>query len=239
MADRKYYCFCDSNCKFETMTKEQILTAIMQAVNNGVIGDIDAGFVQTVKTIDGTPLRFFVGDQSKYEALTDKEKQNLYAIITNDTTKEGIEEAIAMLRNEIESIGEACNRSIESANARIDEANSDINNIVDGGTKVKRAEEADFAKVLKCYLKNATITERGLYMLDYSITSDNGAVVNTCAIISVRDLEERAHAGDVKVYDYTFSAYYEPTTQRFVVGVNGEINDDYLRNIRKIADYVL
>lgn len=28
---RKYYCYCDSNCKFETMTKEQILAAIEQA----------------------------------------------------------------------------------------------------------------------------------------------------------------------------------------------------------------
>ena len=31
MSGRKYYCYCDSNCKFETMTKEQILAAIEQA----------------------------------------------------------------------------------------------------------------------------------------------------------------------------------------------------------------
>ena len=31
MSERKYYCYCDSNCKFETMTKEQILAAIEQA----------------------------------------------------------------------------------------------------------------------------------------------------------------------------------------------------------------
>lgn len=92
--DRKYYVLCDSNCKFESMTKEQILTAITQAVSEGTIGDIDTGFITTIKTVNGTPLKFFVGQQSEYEALTDDEKQNLFALITNDTTKEGIESAI-------------------------------------------------------------------------------------------------------------------------------------------------
>lgn len=35
MSGRKYYCYCDSNCKFETMTKEQILSAIAQAAAGG------------------------------------------------------------------------------------------------------------------------------------------------------------------------------------------------------------
>ena len=84
------YVICDQNCKFEGMTKEQILTAIVQAVENGTIGDIDTGFITTIKTINGTPLKFFVGEQAAYDALTDEEKNNLFAIITNDTTKAGI-----------------------------------------------------------------------------------------------------------------------------------------------------
>lgn len=98
MATPTVYVICDANCRWEGMTKEQILTAITQAVNEGTIGDIDTGFITTVKTINGTPLKFFVGAQNEYDALSDEAKQNLFAIITNDTTKEGIEAAIKELQ---------------------------------------------------------------------------------------------------------------------------------------------
>lgn len=98
------YVICDANCKFEGMTKEQIYAAILQAVNEGTIGDIDSGFVQTIKTINGIGLKFFLGTQAEYEALTDEEKENLFAIITNDTTKEGIIKAITDLQNELNEI---------------------------------------------------------------------------------------------------------------------------------------
>lgn len=101
MATPKVYVICDANCKFEGMTKEQILAAIVQAVNEGTIGDIDTGFITTIKTINGLPLRFFVGEQSAYEALTEEEKNNLFAIITNDTTKAGIAEAIKTLQDDL------------------------------------------------------------------------------------------------------------------------------------------
>ena len=98
------YVICDQNCKFEGLTREQILTAITQAVNEGTIGDIDTGFITTIKTINGTPLKFFVGEQADYDALTDEQKQNLFAIITNDTTKDGILNAIKTLQEDLESL---------------------------------------------------------------------------------------------------------------------------------------
>lgn len=107
MADTpKVYVICDKNCKFEGMTKEQIYAAIVQAVNEGTIGDIDTGFITTIKTINGFPLRFFVGEQAAYDALTDEEKINLFAIITNDTTKEGLLEAIETLKTDAEEMRE-------------------------------------------------------------------------------------------------------------------------------------
>lgn len=105
MADeRKYYVLCGQNCKFEGMTKEQILTAIMQAVNEGTIGNIDAGFITTIKTINGKTLQFFVGEQSEYEALTEDEKQRAFAIITNDTTKESILKTLEECRNNLDTL---------------------------------------------------------------------------------------------------------------------------------------
>lgn len=95
----KVYVICDQNCKFEGMTKEQIYAAIVQAVNEGTIGDIDAGFITTIKTINGLPLRFFVGEQSAYDELTADQKQGLFAIITNDTTKASIDKIVEDLSN--------------------------------------------------------------------------------------------------------------------------------------------
>ena len=92
------YVICDQNCKFEGMTKEQILAAIEQAVSTGEIKDVDAGFISAVKTINGQTLRFFVGEQAAYDELSDEMKKNLFAIITNDVTLEGIREAIAELK---------------------------------------------------------------------------------------------------------------------------------------------
>ena len=99
MATPTVFVICNSNCKYEGMTKEQILTAIMQAVNEGTIGDIDTGFITTVKTITGNPLRFFVGEQSEYDCLSDHQKENLFAIITNDTTKDELLDALERLTN--------------------------------------------------------------------------------------------------------------------------------------------
>ena len=44
--------------------------------------------VRGVKTINDTSLRLFVGTTDEYNALTDEQKQNLFAILTDDTTRE-------------------------------------------------------------------------------------------------------------------------------------------------------
>lgn len=106
MADKKFYCYCENGCKYETMSKEQILAAITQAVESGTIGNCDTGFIQTIKTINGLSLRFFVGAQYEYDALSDEEKKNLYAIITNDATQAGILEAIETLEENYEKLVE-------------------------------------------------------------------------------------------------------------------------------------
>ena len=127
MAAPKVYVICDSNCKYEGMTKEQILTAITQAVSTGKIGDCDTGFITTVKTITGKPLKFFVGEQSEYDALSASQKQNLFAIITNDITYNGILSAVNALK--------------ESA----EESTRVVNELLKGDAVVPKASHADTA----------------------------------------------------------------------------------------------
>lgn len=152
METPKVYVLCDANCKWESLTKEQILTAITQAVSEGTISDIDTGFVQTIKTINGHALKFFVGEQSEYEALTDADKKDLFAIITNDTTKDGLINVISTLE-------------------------ADFNEVMDGNRPVPRATNATKAKQLNigAPVLNSTkiITENGYYYVRfYSGVSD-------------------------------------------------------------------
>lgn len=98
----KVFVLCDNNCKYEGMTKEQILTAIMQAVENGEITDINTGFVSTIKTINNVALKFFVGEKAAYDALKEEEKTGLFAIITNDSTKEDFTKLLEELKTSTE-----------------------------------------------------------------------------------------------------------------------------------------
>lgn len=92
---RKYYCICESNCKFETMTKEQILAAIAQAVETGSVSDVDTGFVTKVKEQNASSaVTIWVGTRAQYNAITEKATNCLY-IITDDTTGEDIAKTCA------------------------------------------------------------------------------------------------------------------------------------------------
>ena len=105
MADeRKYYVICADNCKFESMTKEQILTAIEQAISTGAIQDVDSGFVTKIKELNrNTALSFWVGTQAEYNALTEKADGCFY-IITDDTTADDLQKAIEELQEGLSAL---------------------------------------------------------------------------------------------------------------------------------------
>lgn len=105
----------------ETLAKDETLIG---AVANNVE---DARWINT---ITGTKLKFFVGKQAEYDALSDATKQNLFAIITDDTTKDDIEE----LQEGLDLLGEAfaghthngllCSVAFTSGTARLPEADA-------------------------------------------------------------------------------------------------------------------
>lgn len=85
---KKFFCICEDNCKTETMSKEQILTAIAQAVSTGVIGDIDTGFVTTIRERNsGAPLTFWVGTMAQYnKAFAEEPPEGCLCIIKDEAT---------------------------------------------------------------------------------------------------------------------------------------------------------
>lgn len=110
MADeRKYYVLCADNCKFESMTKEQILAAITQVIEQGKITDVDSGFVTTLKELKaGTGLRFWVGTQAEYNTMqaAGTLPTDCFCIITDDTTADDINAKFAGLEEYINQVNE-------------------------------------------------------------------------------------------------------------------------------------
>lgn len=103
MADA-YYVFRADNCRFEGMTKEQILAAITQAVETGTIQNVDTGFVTKIKEQNsGSAVTLWVGTQAQYNALGTKEPNCLY-IVTDDNNIEAIQNDIAKLNSDVEKL---------------------------------------------------------------------------------------------------------------------------------------
>lgn len=104
---RTFFVFCEDDCKFESMTKEQILTAIEQAVSHGEIRDVDTGFITTVKEINKyRGLRFWVGTTAEFNAIpAENREKNVLYIKTDDTTVQDMQAAIDEISTAIHDIG--------------------------------------------------------------------------------------------------------------------------------------
>jgi hypothetical protein len=103
--ERKYYVHSDDNCRFESMTKEQILAAIVQAVEGHSIADVDTGFVQVLKEQNhGAGLKFWIGSTAEYNALQSID-QDCFYILTDDTELDDMEADIESFRAELTDMG--------------------------------------------------------------------------------------------------------------------------------------
>lgn len=218
MADTpKVYVICDQNCKFEGMTREQILTAITQAVNEGTIGNIDTGFITTIKTINGLPLKFFVGSQSEYEALTAEEKNGLYAIITNDSTRENMEELLETVSKSltelIEGLGTGnvvVGKAKEAQRSNTLKNNWNSAEIIIGSKSIKSGLPiGDFTlEVAKTYLVEITTVDGNSCTFIISVKDGNGDLSNT-VLLNIGGLRKfvylaTGNTGEVFIYVYGF-----------------------------------
>lgn len=102
--ERNVYAQDNAKNNFLTMTKEQILTAILQAVNEGTIGDIDAGFITKLKEMnDGAVIQIWIGTMAEYTALPETRPNTLY-MFTDDPTLSDIEKAFRDIQDSIKNI---------------------------------------------------------------------------------------------------------------------------------------
>lgn len=100
--EKNVYALDSGKNSFLTMTKEQILTAIAQAVSTGEIKDIDAGFITKIQEMnDQNVLQIWVGTMAEFEELQEKHENMLY-LFTDDPTVNDIEAVLNDLDEKIE-----------------------------------------------------------------------------------------------------------------------------------------
>ena len=115
MESGKYYVVGYGNNLYESMTKEEILAAITQAVSTHTIGNVDTGFVTTLKEINNNKgLKVWIGSTAEYNAIQNKETNCLY-ILTDDTILEDIETLVNDLTTQVNNLGVQYERIAEKS----------------------------------------------------------------------------------------------------------------------------
>lgn len=100
----KVYSLDDAANKYESMTKEQIITAITQAVNEGTISNIDAGFITKIQEMNKKGvLKWWIGTQAEFNALSTKDNDTLY-LFTDDPLFNDFKSSLASLDTEIDAL---------------------------------------------------------------------------------------------------------------------------------------
>ena len=99
MADTKYYVRGQSDSSYESMTKEEILTAI-----SGTVPALDSGFITIWKEQNaGVGIKLWVGTTAQYNALDPKPTNTLY-IKTDDRSAQDIADAIQALNDALDAL---------------------------------------------------------------------------------------------------------------------------------------
>lgn len=112
MESGKYYVIGYGNNLYESLTKEEILAAITQAIETHTISDVDTGFVTTIKEQNSNQgLKFWVGTTAQYNAIAVKDP-NCFYILTDDVELEDLEQQIAQLSESVDLIAGLRNKVI-------------------------------------------------------------------------------------------------------------------------------
>lgn len=123
---------------------------------NGTLVPEEAMYAEIARNIelinDNKMLKLFVGEKSEYDRLSDEDKQNLFALITDDTAKEDILNEITTLESNLldGTIQVAKATSADSAtrdnNGNIfDQTYAKTSDLTDGTIQVAKATEANYA----------------------------------------------------------------------------------------------
>jgi hypothetical protein len=138
------------------MTKEQILTAIEQAISTGEINDVNTGFITTIKEQNaGIGLTFWVGTQAQYNAIETK-SNNCFYIVTDDQT---IDIELDALKTDVAEINENYLNTVNRID-RLSQRVNEFGKIIFEGRGVKDTVIEELLNY------NVILAKVGVYMYD-------------------------------------------------------------------------
>lgn len=122
------YVICDTNCKYPALDKEETLSAIQQAIENGgVVVDPTEPFITKIKDQNtGAAVKLWIGTEAQFNAIETKEENTVYIYPTDFETN--VSDLLGQLRADLTA------------------AEKNIADILDGNKKVRHATNADYAK---------------------------------------------------------------------------------------------
>lgn len=127
MSDRNYYVICEDNCKFPSMTQEQILAAIAEATGNTVT-KVDDAFITKVKEMNANGnITFWIGTTAEYNAIVAAgavEKNRLY-ILTDETFGDDVTAKIEEFYEQLENTANYVETQIAAFDEKINNALND------------------------------------------------------------------------------------------------------------------
>lgn len=69
------YGICDNNCRYPVYTRDEVLSLLQQAINDGSLRNIDADYAAIKKIVDqngGKDVAFWIGTEAQFNALDPK-----------------------------------------------------------------------------------------------------------------------------------------------------------------------
>lgn len=129
MAEETKVFILDKNSNaFEGMTKEQILSAITQAVKDGTISDVDSGFVTKIQEKNGKePLQFWVGSMAEFQGLP-KTENTLY-LLSDDPTIDDLTATVDEYKQQFDQLQSDVNQSIANLQKVLNDSIVYVHNI--------------------------------------------------------------------------------------------------------------
>ncbi len=83
MSERRYFVICEDNCRFESLTREQIFAAIAEATGSTPT-PVDEAFITKIKEQNANhSLKMWKGTEAQFNALEEKDADTIYFIGTN------------------------------------------------------------------------------------------------------------------------------------------------------------
>lgn len=171
----KVYALDEGKNNFQTMTKEQILSAINQKISSGSIVNIDDAFITKIKEMNaGALVQLWIGTQAEFQALSEKQEDVLY-ILSDDPTVDDIEDSISSLEQSVSDVAqnntylnERYNQILNGQQTvyRAKYASSDTSK----GTIDERLDALGFKEGVITETENFTITDYTLYRRSKIVT---------------------------------------------------------------------